>query len=97
MKKIAIITPVNHLNGVVDLLESKGKCFFLEEGTKEEVRKLLLSENIDTIFCNPNQQTYKIDQELLKDTHITIINTASTGLNHIDRDWETKYCIYIFR
>lgn len=87
--KIGVITPVKHLNGVVELLQSKGDVFFLEEGNKQEVRTLLLKENIDTILCNPNQQTYKIDKELLKNTNVTLINTCSTGMNHID----TQYCI----
>ena len=86
--KIAIITPVKHLKGVVELLNNKGDIFFLEEGSKDEVRNLLLKENINSILCNPNQQTYKIDKNLLKDTNVTLINTCSTGMNHID----VEYC-----
>ena len=81
--KIAVITPVKHLNGVVKLLQSKGDVFFLEEGNKQEVRELLLEKNIDTILCNPNQQTYKIDRELLQGTNVKLINTCSTGMNVI--------------
>ena len=83
--KIAVITPVSHLTGIIDLLNTKGKVFLLEEGNKNQVRKLLLKENIDTIICNPNQQTYKIDEELLCDTKVKLINTCSTGMNHIDQ------------
>ena len=83
--RIAVVTPVQHLPGVVDLLETKGKVFFLEEGDKQEVRELLLSESIDTILCNPNQQTYKIDRKLLEGTSVSLINTCSTGMNHIDQ------------
>ena len=86
--KIAIITPVKHLKGVVELLNNKGDIFFLEEGSRDEVRNLLLKENINSILCNPNQQTYKIDKNLLKDTNVTLINTCSTGMNHID----VEYC-----
>lgn len=86
--KIAVITPISHLNGIIDLLHTKGKVFLLEEGNKEQVRHLLLNENIDTIICNPNQQTYKIDEELLYNTKVKLINTCSTGMNHIDQ----KYC-----
>ena len=87
--KILVTTPVKHLPGVEELLESKGEVFYLENGTKEEVRTKLISENIDTIVCNPNKQGYKIDEELLKGTNVTLINTCSTGLNHID----AEYCI----
>tara|TARA_R110002167_G_scaffold45006_1_gene135233 strand:- start:359 stop:1279 length:921 start_codon:yes stop_codon:yes gene_type:complete len=88
MKKIAVITPISHLEGVVGLLLTKGKVFLYEEASKNAVRELLLTHNIDTILCNPNQQTYKIDQELLEGTQVSLINTCSTGMNHID----VAYC-----
>lgn len=88
MRRIAVVTPITHLEGVLELLKTKGEVFLYEEASKEEVRKLLLDKNIDTIFCNPNQQTYKIDRELLDGTVVDTINTASTGMNHIDQ----KYC-----
>ena len=88
IKKIAVITPVSHLEGVVELLLTKGKVFLSEESTKDQVKELLLTHNIDTILCNPNQQTYKIDKELLEGTKVTLINTCSTGMNHID----INYC-----
>ncbi len=87
MQKIAVITPVKHLNGITDLLESKGQVFYLESSTKGQVRDLLLSQNITTIVCNPNQQLYKIDKELLNNTQVNTINSCSTGLNHIDLDY----------
>jgi len=87
MAKIAVITPVKHLDGVVELLQSKGDVVFYETSTKEEVRELLLQTAIDTLVCNPNQQTYKIDKELLKDTKVKLINSCSTGLNHIDLEY----------
>lgn len=85
MKKIAVITPVSHLKGINSLLESKGDVFYLENNpTKLEVKSLLDTEKIDTIVCNPNQQSFKIDRELLQGTNVKLINTCSTGLNHID-------------
>lgn len=86
--RIAVITPVSHLPGIIELLKSKGELFLLEEGSKKEVRSLLLSSKIDTIVCNPNQQTFTIDESLLTGTTVKVINSCSTGLNHID----TKYC-----
>lgn len=87
--KIAVLTPINHLPGVRDLIESKGEVTFLEEGSKQQVIKLLRGKEINTILCNPNQQTYRIDKELLEGTKVNLINTCSTGMNHID----VKYCI----
>jgi len=86
-RRIAVITPVSHLEGIIPLLMTKGTPFLYEEATKDTVRELLLSHNIDTIVCNPNQQTYKIDKELLNNTNVSTINSCSTGLNHIDLDY----------
>ena len=87
MAKIAVITPVSHLKGVPELLLSKGRVFLYEESTKEQVREMLLTHKADTIVCNPNQQTYKIDKELLEGTSVKLINSCSTGLNHIDLEY----------
>lgn len=94
--KIAVITPVRHLNGISELLSTKGEIFYIEEGTKSEVRTVLLKHDIDTILCNPNQQTYKIDEELLRDTKISLINTCSTGMNHIDIQYCANHNINIY-
>ena len=87
MRKIAVITPVSHLKGIINLIQSKGEVFLHEEASKNQVRDLVLTHNIDTLICNPNQQTYKIDKELLENTSIKTINSCSTGLNHIDLDY----------
>ena len=87
MRKIAVITPVSHLEGIIPLLMTKGTPFLYEKASKDTIRELLLFHNIDTIVCNPNQQTYKIDKELLENTSIKTINSCSTGLNHIDLDY----------
>ncbi len=86
-RRIAVITPVSHLEGIIPLLMTKGTPFLYEEASKDTIRELLLSHNIDTIVCNPNQQTYKIDKELLNNTNVSTINSCSTGLNHIDLDY----------
>ena len=96
MQKIAVITPVKHLNGIVELLQSKGDVVFYEEATKDEVRSLLLQTDINTLLCNPNQQTYKIDKELLEGTKVNLINTCSTGMNHIDVGYCNKNNIKIY-
>ena len=94
--KIAVITPIRHINGVLDILHTKGDVFLHETASKSEVRKLLLKEDIDTIICNPNQQTYKIDYELLNGTNVTLINTCSTGMNHIDQEYCNSNNIKIY-
>ena len=95
-RKIAVITPVKHLKGIPELLQSKGDIFFYEEAPKDQIRELLLIHGIDTLLCNPNQQTYKIDKELLEGTKINLINTCSTGMNHIDVDYCNNNNIKIY-
>lgn len=85
--KIAVITPVSHLPGILELLSTKGELFLLEQGSKNEVRNLLVDSKIDTIVCNPNQQSFIIDKDLLKESNVSIINSCSTGLNHIDMNY----------
>lgn len=85
---IAVITPISHIPEAINKLKQKGNVFLLEHNNKDQVRNLLLSEPIDVILCNPNQQDYIIDKELLDGTLVKVINTCSTGLNHID----INYC-----
>jgi len=94
-KHIAVITPITHLKGVYDLLLTKGDVFLLEKGNKDQVKKLLLEKDINVIVCNPNHQNYKIDEELLNGTQVNIINSCSTGLNHIDLEYCKKNNIEI--
>ena len=96
MQRVAVITPVSHLDGVCSLLETKGKIFYLENNpSKLKVRDLLIKEDINVIVCNPNQQSFKIDFELLNNTKVKIINSCSTGLNHIDLNYCQKNNIEI--
>ena len=95
VKKIAVITPIVHLKGIYDLLLTKGDVFLLEKGNKNQVKKLLLEKDINVIVCNPNHQNYKIDEELLNGTQVNIINSCSTGLNHIDLEYCKKNNIKI--
>ena len=88
MEKIAVITTISHLKAILELLITKVRVLLYEESTKEEVREMLLTTKADIILCNPNQQTYKIDRELLEGTNVKLINTCSTGMNHID----VNYC-----
>jgi D-3-phosphoglycerate dehydrogenase / 2-oxoglutarate reductase len=87
MRNIAVVTPIKHLDGVYEFIQTKGNVYLLENGTRSQVRELLLNNPIDTIFCNPNQQSYKIDEGLLRGTNVRIVNSASTGLNHIDLEY----------
>ena len=85
---ILCLTPIKHLNGIYDRLESFGKVYHHPE-MKEEDFNFLHMRDYDVIFCNPNKQNYILNKKTLGNFNGTIL-TASTGLNHIDVDYCNK-------
>ena len=83
--KILCLTPIKHLDGIYEHLESFGSVSYTPELQKEHFESLDMSD-YDIIFCNPNKQKYLLNEETLGDFS-GIILTASTGLNHIDMDY----------
>jgi D-3-phosphoglycerate dehydrogenase len=79
---------VKHLDGVYDLLEKYGNITYVPDITKEELKSTLFETKTKYLFTNPNKQSFILDEEVLKDSNIKVINTCSTGTNHIDM----KYC-----
>ena len=51
-KIIALITPISHLKGVDKLLKSKGLVYYLESGTKYEVRSPFYISLIYAFYFN---------------------------------------------
>ena len=85
MKTIICTTPINHLKGLKEKLKNKGNLIYKPKIKASELKKILKkNDKIDTIFCNPNRQGYILNRNILKKTSIKLINTASTGLNHIN-------------
>jgi len=85
--KIVCITPIKHLDEVYERLEQYGEVIYVPEISKLELT-ILLSEtpDIEYLFTNPNKQNFILDEGVLKNSNIKVINTCSTGLNHIDMD-----------
>ena len=85
MKHIIVITPIKHLHNVYQELEKLGKIYYHPYISKTEL-SIFLKENqqIEYLFTNPNKQGFKLNKEILDTANIKVINTASTGLNHID-------------
>ena len=50
--KILVMTPVKHINGLQDILESSGSVKYLDNPSKGEVISIL--DDYDAIFTNPN-------------------------------------------
>tara|TARA_B100001063_G_C16660856_1_gene500991 strand:+ start:10 stop:945 length:936 start_codon:yes stop_codon:yes gene_type:complete len=87
MKTIICTTPIDHLKGLKKNLKKRGKLIYKPNINKTELKKILKkNKNINIIFCNPNRQGYILDNETLQNSSVKLINTASTGLNHINQD-----------
>ena len=87
--KILCLTPIKHLDGIYEYLNSFGRIDYLPDSPANMIRDTVSILNYDVIFCNPNKQNYKLDEYILKHFNGTIL-TASTGLNHIDIDYCDK-------
>ena len=83
--KILCLTPIKHLSGIMATLSSFGSVDYQPDVEEESFIHVKMSE-YDVIFCNPNKQSYILNEHTLRDFKGTIL-TASTGLNHIDMDY----------
>ena len=87
MKTIICTTPIDHLKGLKKNLKKRGKLIYKPNIKKKELKKTLeKNKKINIIFCNPNRQGYILDKEILLNSSVKLINTASTGLNHINQN-----------
>tara|TARA_A100001201_G_C4095785_1_gene203696 strand:+ start:4903 stop:5841 length:939 start_codon:yes stop_codon:yes gene_type:complete len=85
--KILCITPIKHLEGVFEKLSKFGEVEYQPNITKPALKFYLSTNSVDWIFTNPNKQNFILDEDVLNDSNIKGINTASTGLNHIDLNY----------
>ena len=96
MKTIICTTPIDHLEGLKKKLSKKGKLIYKPNIKALGLKKILKKDKkINTIFCNPNRQGYVLNRYILEDTSIDLINTASTGLNHINLNYCKKMGIKV--
>lgn len=96
MRNIICITPVKHLKGVYQKLESFGNIVYEPDITKDNLRKLLADHSITELFTNPNKQTFVLDESVLELSNIQLINTCSTGTNHIDMEYCERKGITVY-
>jgi|TARA_Y100000034_G_scaffold72127_1_gene86986 phosphoglycerate dehydrogenase-like enzyme len=87
LSKILCITPVKHLEGVYERLLGYGEIIYEPDINKQELKILLNESGADYLFTNPNKQNFILDKEVLENSNLEVINTCSTGLNHIDLDY----------
>ena len=87
--KILVITPVRHIAGVSKILEATGQVTYMDDPTVEEVVSVIGS--YDAIFTNPNKSKVFIGRDVLNAANtLKVICTASTGTNHIDKDYVSE-------
>lgn len=87
MNKILCITPIKHLEGVFEKLSKFGEVEYQPNITKPALKFYLSTNSVDWIFTNPNKQNFILNEDVLNGSNIKGINTASTGLNHIDLNY----------
>ncbi|EMO28578.1 hypothetical protein LEP1GSC170_5479 [Leptospira interrogans serovar Bataviae str. HAI135] len=61
--KILVTTPVRHIQGVSEILETIGEITYLEDPNEEDVISIV--ENYDAIFTNPNKSKVYIGKEII--------------------------------
>ena len=93
--KILCITPIDNIKGAKENLESIGDVTYFEDITKKILIIELIKHKYDVIFTNPNRQNFKLDDIVLHNSSVKIICTASTGTNHIDKEYCEKNGINI--
>lgn len=87
--KILVITPVRHIAGVVETLDSIGSVSYLDDPSPSEV--IAVIGDYDAIYVNPNKSKVFIGKKIIDAGYnLKVICTASTGTNHIDKDYVAK-------
>lgn len=92
--KILIITPVKHIQGLLNKLTKIGRIRMFENISNTQFNKL--KDEYTAIFTNPNKSKIFLgEQNLRKFSKLKVICTASTGTNHIDLNFCKKKNIKI--
>jgi phosphoglycerate dehydrogenase-like enzyme len=81
------MTPIEHLDGAVDLINKCGEVTYKPNIKVSELKNVLIENEITHIFTNPNKQNFHLNHSVLTGTNVEVINTCSTGLNHIDLEY----------
>ena len=84
---ILCMTPIEHLDGAVDLINKFGRVTYKPNIKVSELKNVLIENEITHIFTNPNKQNFHLNHSVLTGTNVEVINTCSTGLNHIDLEY----------
>ena len=83
---ILVITPIKHIKGLELKLKKKSFVKILNDPSKKDILKIIHKYN--AIYTNPNKSKIYIGKEIIdKAINLQFISTASTGTNHIDKNY----------
>ena len=92
--KILVITPVKHIQGITKSLNLLGEVKYMDDPTTDEV--LTIIKDFNVIFTNPNKSKVYLGKKILDACNkLDVICTASTGTNHIDKEYAQKLNVKI--
>ena len=94
--RIICITQVKHLDGVYEKLFDCGDVIYEPEISRDTLKVMLEVFEPEYLFTNPNKQNFLLDGDILKNGKLKVINTVSTGLNHIDIDYCKEHNIEVW-
>ena len=86
--KLLIITPVSHIKNFLNKAKKNFQVYYSPNINQNELKKKIKS--VDYIFTNPNMSKIFLGKEIIKNSNLKAICTASTGTNHIDVDYVKK-------
>lgn len=85
--KIVCLSPIDHLPKVYEKLSSLGQFVYAPKLCKDNARQKVMDCDADVLFVNPNDLGFRIDESFLNGTSVKFVCTASTGTDHIDKDY----------
>ena len=94
--RIICITQVKHLDGVYEKLFDCGDVIYEPEIDRDTLKVMLEVFGPEYLFTNPNKQNFILDGDILQCGKLKVINTCSTGLNHIDLDYCKEHNIDVW-
>jgi phosphoglycerate dehydrogenase-like enzyme len=81
--RILVITPVVHIDDLMQKLTRIGDVIYIPDPTEEEVLKEM--NGVNAIFTNPNKSNVYLGSKIISlFKNLEVICTASTGIVHID-------------
>lgn len=90
--RIISITPIRHIQGVVEQLESIGELTIFDDPSLSDLIEVV--HDYEVIFTNPNKSKIYLDEKVFKHSpNLKVLCTASTGTNHINKNHLQNYSI----